>query len=168
MTDDFEGRLRAVAQRTDEAPRRDACKVGMADAQIAKINAAISDWNNRILPTICSAVERANEILHHAGLELVPSISLSHPITFGSRGLRIPNLPVVIVSTQRTANASPVRAYCRPEARQLEFEITPDGKLCIQARNYSSKVERVLEVHDFTKEMAENAIAEFAEATLPQ
>jgi hypothetical protein len=166
MIDDFEERLSAITQRAEQAMRRDANKAEMADAQIKKINAAISDWNSRILPVICSIVERANAIIRHADLELIPSISLSHPITFGSRGLRIPDLPVIIVSAQQAG--SPIGARRSPDARQLEFEITPNGKLSIQARNYSSKVERTMEAHDFTKEMAENAVAEFAEATWPQ
>jgi hypothetical protein len=169
MSNAFVERLRAVTQRAQAVRRNEANQLQEQTeaAKTAKLNAAISEWNKRIQPAIGSVVARTNEIVRCVDLKLIPNILVAHEIAFWRRR-PVRDLPVIVVTAQYDEPSSDPRAQSRRNSVQprLEFEITPDAKLWIRARNYLSNVERALDVNQFTEKTAEDAIVEFVEAVL--
>jgi hypothetical protein len=146
-------------------------------AQVEKINAAITDWKNRIMPAILHATARANAIIRDAQLRLTSSTSSSHVIQFGRLGPPVPSLPVLIVAAQRgptpkaTLASQLAGAQRQPKASiqdfsrspSIQFGVRADGKIAIAPQNYSSKFQGATEASEFEETTAEAAIADLIE-----
>ena len=184
MTDDFEKRLKAAAQRvqaehqsqeTGEEKRKRT-----EEAQVAKINDAIKDWKARIVPIILKAIARSNEIVRDAKIQLASNPSSSRTYQVNRLGPPIPSLPIMIVTvrsgaipkatlaSQLAGGYRPVKASLPDLARspQVQFGITSNGDVFIGPQNYPSKSQGVMEVGQFDKTTVEGAIAEFIETIL--
>jgi hypothetical protein len=185
MTDDFEDRIKAAAQRVHAAKQSKVDnrekQLRAEEAEVAKINGAIKDWNGRIAPAIVSSIGRANAIIRNAGakVQLTSNVTTSRTIQIGRLGPPIPSLPVMIVGARsgaipkaslaaQLAGARQAKASLQDFARspRLQFSVNAEAKVAISPQNYPSKTHGVMEVGEFGKEIAESLILEFAEAVM--
>jgi hypothetical protein len=116
MSDEFEDRLRAVAEelaaenqrRTDEHLER----VRIREEQVAKIAVSTREWNDRVPQLVIKAASRANELMRQPGSVHISTFAeVVNPPPEPGPGPQIPGLPALnLVQT----NAVPNVARARP------------------------------------------------------
>jgi hypothetical protein len=182
MTHQFEKTLKAATQRVQAAKQSKederAKRLREEEAQVAKINTDIKDWNGRIAPFFRNAIERANEIIQAANVKLVPDFLAARAIQADRIGPPIPPLPAMMVTASRVdpkasfstqlAGAG-VHQQKNPgplDLLRLETGLNTDGSVSIISHNYHSTLPEAMHLNSFEKATAENAIAELVEAVM--
>jgi|SRR5580700_6599846 hypothetical protein len=164
MGSEFDRRLAEVGAKLkrsrEQADAENAQERAEWDRRIAKIQAAISDWNPRIAPAIMNAVTKANQEIGTYGLQLATKPEPSHTITVHLRPeMRnrppLPPRPALVIFG-RIGQSMP----------RLKIEIDTNGMIAITA-SQGMNARGPMEASAFTEEQIGDVIASFVEALIP-
>jgi hypothetical protein len=156
MSDDFERKLRELAERKQEADERaERRKAAVAEARLevdASLKAALYDWNSRIFPKLRSLVSQANEAGFRVGIS--DDSARTYPrVTITLEGQRW-------IHTARGSEPAPM----------IEVQIRDDARVAIEYSNFHKPGyrEELLSTVEFTDKKIEDAILYFLDTITPE
>ena len=155
MSDDFQRKLRQLAERKREADERaERRKATVAEGRLevdASLKAALYDWNSRIFPKLRSLISQANEAGYRVGIS-DDSASTYPRVTITLEGKRW-------IHTSRGSEPAPM----------IEAQIRNDARIAIEYSNFHKPGyrEEMLSTVEFTDKKIEDAILYFLDTITP-
>ena len=155
MSDDFQRKLRQIAERKREADERaERRKATVAEAKLevdASLKAALYDWHSRIFPKLRSLISQANEAGFRVGIS--DDSARTYPrVTITLEGQRW-------IHTARGSEPIPM----------IEVLIRNDAKVAIEYSNFHKPgyTEETLSTVEFTDKKIEGVILYFLDTITP-
>jgi fructose-bisphosphate aldolase class 1 len=156
MSDDFQRKLRQLAERKREADERaERRKATVAEARLevdASLKAALYDWNSRIFPKLRSLISQANEAGFHVSIN--DDSARTYPrVTITLEGQRW-------IHTAHGSEPVPT----------IEVQIRNDARVAIEYSNFHKPGyrEEMLSTVEFTDKKIEDAILYFLDTITPE